>query len=487
MTGLTTDLERLYPSAPAPVQRVTVLGRIDALLARYATLTVTAGGFGMVRSGWSELAEWRRGVYAGVLAAVAVATKRLGDALAQADGLLGRYDDLPPDASDEERFRLLETAERLLTTAPTARRPEQPAILWATVTNLRAAFKGRLTDLDAVEHSTQSTLSGLLADLGRVLPLGDIDPVGLDPVPFEVGIVAYGRELLERSRALGREIDQRLGNADLALGTYDEAVTGPERVRAATDALRAMLGPDVLVVPEFTPPEELAAQWRRARADSKALTAHLEADFDRDFPVDDWVHGIARVREKPRLWEKAVALGDALRGPGGLMSDVGGWQEPQLTPVQLPYRSGDGWLAMEFKAGTEIKEDRVLFTAHCTPEPLIGTRRCGLLFDEWTDVVPAVRETTGIAVHFDRPGSEPPQAMLLVVPPVRTGTWREDDLVAAVTETFALARSRAVEPAHLDDQPYAHLLPATVLPAARQPITLTTDLALCNLRGKANE
>ncbi|MFJ7589002.1 hypothetical protein ACIQZO_16780 [Streptomyces sp. NPDC097617] len=107
--------------------------------------------------------------------------------------------------------------------------------------------------------------------------------------------------------------------------------------------------------------------------------------------------------------------------------------------------------------------------AHCTPEPLIGTRRCGLLFDEWTEVVPAVRETTGIAVHFDRPGSEPPQAMLLVVPPVRTGAWREDDLVAAVTETFALARSRAVEPAHLDDQPYAHLLPATVLPAARQP------------------
>lgn len=484
---LTADLARLYPAAPAPPLRAEVLGRIDALLTRCATLTTTAGGFGMPRSGWGELTEWRRDVYAGVLAAVAVAAKRMRGALVQADALLARYDALPSTASDEERFALLETAERLLTTTPTSPRPDTPALLWALVRNARAAFDDRLADLEAVARTAQTTLSGLLAEVGRLLPLGDVDPVGLDLTPFEERIVAYGRELLERSRALGREIGERLDLADPALTAYDAAATGPDRVRAATDALKALLGQDVLVVPEFTPSEELAAQWRRARADSEALTAHLRTDFDRDFPVDDWAHGVARVREKPRLWEKAVVLGDALRGPGGLMSDVAGWQEPRLTPVQLPYRTGDHWLAMEFKAGTEITEDRVLFTAHCVPEPLLETRRCGLLFDEWTEVVPAVQETTGIAVHFDRPGSEPPQAMLLVVPPVRTGAWREDDLVAAVTETFALARSRAVEPAHLEDTAYAHLLPATVLPAARQPITLTADLALCNLRGKADE
>ncbi|MGP3690087.1 hypothetical protein ACTVZO_36235 [Streptomyces sp. IBSNAI002] len=484
---LTADLARLYPAAPAPPLRAEVLDRIDVLLSRCAALTTTAGGFGMVRSGWGELTEWRRGVYAEVLAAVAVAAKRMRGALTEADGLLGRYDDLPPAASDEQRFALLETAERLLTTTPTSPRPESPALLWALVRNARAAFDDRLTDLEGEARTAQTTLSGLLAEVGRLLPLDDVDPVGLDLLPFGDRIVAYGRELLERSRALGREADERLGAADPALTAYDAAVTGPDRVRAATDALKALLGQDVLVVPEFTPSQELAAGWRRARADSEALTAHLRSDFDRDFPVDDWAHGIARVREKPRLWEKAVVLGDALRGPGGLMSDVAGWQEPRLTPVQLPYRTGDHWLAMEFKAGTEIKEDRVLFTAHCTPEPLLETRRCGLLFDEWTEVVPAVRETTGIAVHFDRPGSEPPQSMLLVVPPVRTGAWREDDLVAAVTETFGLARARAVEPAHLDGTAYAQLLPATVLPAARQPITLTTDLALCNLRGKADE
>jgi hypothetical protein len=81
-------------------------------------------------------------------------------------------------------------------------------------------------------------------------------------------------------------------------------------------------------------------------------------------------------------------------------------------------------------------------------------------------VIPAERETTGVAVHHNGPDSEPPQAMLLVVPPVRTAgaQWAATDLVDAITETFELAKTRAVEPAHLDMTAFAHLLPATMLP-----------------------
>jgi hypothetical protein len=109
---------------------------------------------------------------------------------------------------------------------------------------------------------------------------------------------------------------------------------------------------------------------------------------------------------------------------------------------------------------------RPLWKAHYATNPSLGNDpRCGLLLDEWTEVAPATKETTGIAVNYDQPDSEPPQAMLLVVPPVKTGTWQVDDLVAAVNETFDLAKTRAVEPAHLDDTAYAHLLPATVMSA----------------------
>ncbi len=55
--------------------------------------------------------------------------------------------------------------------------------------------------------------------------------------------------------------------------------------------------------------------------------------------------------------------------------------------------------------------------------------------------------------------------MLLVVPPVRVpnGQWAAADLRDAITETFAMARTRAVEPAHLDDTAFAQLLPAEYL------------------------
>src|SRR2546423_13325423 len=119
------------------------------------------------------------------------------------------------------------------------------------------------------------------------------------------------------------------------------------------------------------------------------------------------------------------------------------------------------WLPRGSAPGGASNEDRLLFPAHYANEPPFGTAHCGLLFDEWTEVIPADRETTGIALNIDRPDSEPPQAMLLVSPPVRTGTWNTDDLVAAITETFEMARTRAVEPGHLDDTPYAQPRPAT--------------------------
>jgi hypothetical protein len=162
--------------------------------------------------------------------------------------------------------------------------------------------------------------------------------------------------------------------------------------------------------------------------------------------------------------------------------------EPHLLPVQLPFHPNDHWLGMELAPGAAIDEDRLLFTAHYVDEdPPRGTGpACGLLFDEWTEVLPTDRETTGIAVHADSPDSEPPQSMLLVVPPARTGSWQFDDLVAAITETFDLARTRLVEPAQLDDTGYAQLLPATVLSATHQPITISTDLAVANARWKAD-
>ncbi|MEV6974062.1 hypothetical protein [Kitasatospora sp. NPDC093806] len=480
-------LRPLYPPGADP-RRADLLARIDTLLTGYAGLVTTAAGFGMVRSGWGELAQWRRGVFTDVLAAVAETAQRMGRALAQADALLAAYNALPAGTSDAERFHLLQQAERLIATKPTTPLPSRPATFRAVVLNRRQAFDARLQALKAEATTTRTTLSGLLAEVAGKLPLTDYDPTGLDLKPYQDRVIAFGRDLLDRAEALSAEIDRRLETAGRALRDHDAAAPGPDRVEAALAVLKALLGEDVLAVPEFTPDAQLAADWKKARDDSAALVRHLtQPPFSRDFPVDDWAHGIARVREQPRRWEQTVLLSDALRGPGGLLGELLPGRDPQLVPVQLPYRPEDHWLGMEFRPGTAITEDKLLFTAHYAPDPLLGpvTTQAGLLFDEWTEVIPAERETTGIAVHYDGPDSEPPQTMLLVVPPTRTGAWNTDDLLAAVEETFDLAKARAVEPAHLDDTAYAQLLPATVLSATRQPITISTDLAVANQRWKA--
>ncbi|GAA4368105.1 hypothetical protein GCM10023088_16690 [Actinomadura verrucosospora] len=484
VTGYLNDLGPLFPEPPAPVRRSELISGIDAFLRRYGDLIATAGGFGMVRSGWGEAAGWRRDRYTEVLAAVDEVAGRMAKALADANALIAAYDALPAATVAPERFRLLERIERLLTTTPTAPRPNTPQRLRSIINNRRQVFQNKLRDLREVAGTGQKTLSGLLAEVAALLPLTGLDPAGLTLSPHQDLVVAYGKELLDRARALQAEIVERLAATDAALIEHDAAVPGPDRVEAALDTLKALLGEDVLAVPQYTPSAALASDWKKARDDSGDLIEHLE-DAGRDFPVDDWLHGIARVREKPRLWEQVTILSDALRRDGGLLGHLPGFEEPELVPIQLPYRTDDHWLAMEFAPGTTLDEDRLLFTAHYAAKPTPPTVDfCGLLLDEWTEVIPAQKETTGIALHYDKPDSEPPQAMLLVTPPTRTGTWNADDLVAALHETYDLMKARAVEPAHLDETAYAHLLPATLVSAASKPITIGTDFATNNLRGK---
>src|SRR4030095_4175875 len=99
---------------------------------------------------------------------------------------------------------------------------------------------------------------------------------------------------------------------------------------------------------------------------------------------------------------------------------------------------------------------------------------------EWTEVVPAETETTGLTFHFDKPNAEPPQAMLLALPSSATGAWTWDDLVATLHETLDLARLRAVGPKELDQTALSVFLPATILATTWHPITISANLSSVN-------
>jgi hypothetical protein len=148
--------------------------------------------------------------------------------------------------------------------------------------------------------------------------------------------------------------------------------------------------------------------------------------------------------------------------------------------MQLPFVPGDRWLGLEFPPELPLDHDRLLYTAHFATAFNKAASQCGLLLDEWTEMIPAQDADTGITFHYDRPNCEAPQSMLLVTPTEFRGTWRWDDLIDALNETLALAKTRAVEPRQIDASLYAPFLPATIIATQASQLTIAADLALNN-------
>jgi hypothetical protein len=139
-------------------------------------------------------------------------------------------------------------------------------------------------------------------------------------------------------------------------------------------------------------------------------------------------------------------------------------------------------MALEYPPESKglLEKELLLYTA-CYATAFDGNdSQCGLLLDEWTEVIPSQTQTTGIAFQFDKPNAEPPQSILLATSPRFSGRWDWSDLVATLHETLDMARLRAVEPQQLDREPISVFLPATILATTWRPITIAADLSMVN-------
>jgi len=288
--------------------------------------------------------------------------------------------------------------------------------------------------------------------------------------------------------ARGKETDQAavdtlLALADNAISQLNDRIaeynnmTPVDSSQSADDqaanwiaAGQTLLGNDFTWTIEFN--LKLTDEMEQAYTDRDHILRH--AQTEQPFPVDEWLYGVARVRTKLHALEQSMLLVENFQPDAS----------PQLTPMQLPYKADDLWLALEYPSDYEFDGDRLLL-AMVYAQPFDKSEaQAGLLVDEWVEVVPTRNETTGIAFHYDAPNSEPPNTCLLAVSPQLTGQWQWDDLIATINETLDLSKQRAVEPAHIDDTKFAQLLPATMVPTTRYLITLATNL-LANV-GKIN-
>lgn len=272
---------------------------------------------------------------------------------------------------------------------------------------------------------------------------------------------ALEAELLEQAAAVLELVVERTDAYEaLDPGSVPVSEGIAAQVAAFVEAGKAVLGGEFKWMPTFRvgyPGElQLAVSASDQLVDNTGLT----------LPVDDWLHGVARVREKVRKLEQTMVMVDNFGG-----------DPVELTPIQLPYRENDHWVAVEYPGDYVFEGDKLLVYTHYAAPFDANQLQAGLLIDEWVEVVPTKEETTGIAFHFDRPNSEPAQSMILAVSPNLNGSWSWEDLVATLTETLDMAKKRAVEPAQLDNESYAQLLPAVMVPVTKFLYSLTTNLA----------
>ena len=85
--------------------------------------------------------------------------------------------------------------------------------------------------------------------------------------------------------------------------------------------------------------------------------------------------------------------------------------------------------------GSRTGSDLLLYTALTDATSASPQYTCGVLIDEWTEVIPLEKETTGLTFHYDRPNAEAPQTMLFITPTKITGHWAWEDIVDALHYT----------------------------------------------------
>ncbi|WP_343702773.1 hypothetical protein [Chitinophaga sp.] len=466
---LTADL-----SVPANV--TAVINALDASFIQPALPVFSAlAKAGLIEAGYGFMYTRRKEIFLQLLNKTAALTTKWDGKLAAYDALITDYAALPGTATAEEKMRFLQDAELQLSTIVRTTLPATPAdYLNALQTTIRPAFEAKLNDLKTVQATAATTLLALLNEVKGKLPVDQFDAEAFDLKDVENQFVVLAGEILAAAKALAASLVKRIAAADALLAEVPAVTDNKKKVKLVMDAAVHLFHEDFKVVPEFGVTAAAGAEWNNAVAARSQLFSYLttpdgDGNVLSEFPEDDWLYGIARVREKLHHWENLVLLSPAFQKTA-----------PELHPVQLPYQANDSWLALEYPANYSINTDRLLYTAHYSTPFDRNARQCGLLLDEWTEIIPSGNETAGVAFHYDRPNAEPPQAILLALPTEFTGEWKWNDLLNTVNETLNAAKKRAVEPAQVDTTSYARFLPAIVSSMTVHPLSVSLNLAFNN-------
>jgi hypothetical protein len=347
------------------------------------------------------------------------------------------------------------------------------------LTTMRSAYEGLGSGY------TQQVIDGLnlAADFGIVDALPETNAFVEGAVEAQVRRVRS--ELLRRVARAARE-DAAESQGSVAPSNDWGTLLGEATGRGARDpahVLEALFGRRWPIAEGFAP-----NVWPAPIPDSRdpRLPSAVELPVEPG-EVQDWLRQIWRVRPPVAKWRKLSLLTRAMH-PGMRGREL--TRQTAVAQIEPPLPRGPRvdtnargywrWAALrgvwdETAHRWNLPPSGTVSFVALRPlgAPAPGEQWTGLLLDEWTEIVPNDKELTGIAFHYDDPGAEAPQSLLLAVPPDPRVPWTTDALLDTLRETLELARMRAIDLSHLDH--YAQVLPAIYLAENNAKETVSTS------------
>jgi hypothetical protein len=310
--------------------------------------------------------------------------------------------------------------------------------------------------------------------------------------------------LLGQAQGVAERLKDRLSRAETArTAAASHAAAGDYGPAAERELERieALFGDDFVVLPPLAPPNQAEVSKTFERTHQEELLSAADP-----MEVETWFQRQARVRDRPAGFREALSYAEMVSGDV-LRSD--------LRVGQLPYRNSDNWAGIDAQDGTPSPPDdgtvslvtyvasthagqaKPVASAASDDQNQTAGRFAALYVDDWRVAIPSDEETTGVAVNYDDPGMEPPQSILLAVPPAEddregstapssmlaagedtpgTGSaqpWTDETLVRSVLEATDLLKMRAVDLDALGSgagsgeaavTALGHLLPGLVFP-----------------------
>lgn len=320
---------------------------------------------------------------------------------------------------------------------------------------------------DEVELATRATaatteLTAARVNLAATLATAELDGSSVTAAALRGalwGVAAFGvrsaipggvddAEPVERA-ALVQTAHRALVDVDRWLAASASAATSSQR-------LQAVFGGTLTVLPTFTPDNA---------AEVDAALVHGPALVGSPLATRRWFEGAAAVREPLAALRLARMVSEALTSTAS-----------DLQAVQFPHDEELPWAGGTFEEGNRPRSGTASLVAEMPFGGAASGGFAGVIFDEWSELIPASSQDTCIAVHHDAPSAEAAQCILLAVPPTRSGPWTLPNLEAVINETLDLAKIRAVDAEQLGV--LGLLAPTTFLAVNLADDTVGRDLAL---------